>query len=572
MGIDERNAKRQEDLLIRMDERNSRSSEDIRNKNRESIQELTEENRMSMNILTSRMAGYHARVITLEDLDMKSMEKFIYEVKRLNPCTRQFIYLKEMLCEEVFKRLSNAGTVDSNESIIEAIKERIRSERSRAAMNAVALIEKYVKFNTEIIEEDVIEAVFQDFEEVFTYLPPEAEKKHKEIAKTILKLIPDLLWVREEDLTLRPELKATDRTALKAYIMGFMPLPYARKSRMVKKEKGPVIKTPMKKTRFVVKAQKPVVKKTNPLQNSKRTPLLCTHEWEYGHTEPYGYKKKAGEPAKPHPGDEFLKKRMEDYVRRKEAELISAKRIQEAEELATIPEKLFRIRKLEKPFRVQAAGCAIYPVWEVGQFPEITVVDQDGHRGFAFYEVEALILDHQEWDDLILGNEILSKYNLDPFSALKRKMEKGKSTEEKPTFAKWFLDNVGEEESETINVKSLYSVMDNSLPKNALKVPPYVFGADFPEQNEFMDLENIDVGLGTARNGQEDDNRMRAKIKVKVEAIDVAHFSPSPAWKTKFVELFESNFRAFGDAESSTQLSIITPIRFDLLPGEKVGI
>eukprot|EP00924_Labyrinthula_sp_SR-Ha-C_P012036 snap_masked-scaffold_26-processed-gene-2.24-mRNA-1 protein AED:1.00 eAED:1.00 QI:0/-1/0/0/-1/1/1/0/190 len=175
--LDERNAKRQEDLLIRMEERNSRRSEEVTNRNREIIQTLTEENRVSMNMLTSRMAGCHARITTLEDLDMKSMEKFIYEVERLNPCTRKFIYLKEMLGEEVFKRLSNAGTIDSNESIIEAIKERIRSERSRTATNAVALIEKYVKFNTEIIEEDAIEAVFQDFEEALTYLPPEAEKK-----------------------------------------------------------------------------------------------------------------------------------------------------------------------------------------------------------------------------------------------------------------------------------------------------------------------------------------------------------------------------------------------------------
>eukprot|EP00924_Labyrinthula_sp_SR-Ha-C_P000397 snap_masked-scaffold_25-processed-gene-5.20-mRNA-1 protein AED:1.00 eAED:1.00 QI:0/-1/0/0/-1/1/1/0/208 len=208
-----------------------------------------------------------------------------------------------MLGEEVFKRLSNAGTVDSNESIIEAIKERIRSERSRTATNAVALIEKYVKFNTEIIEEDAIEAVFQDVEEVLTYLPSEAEKKPKDIAKAILKLMPDFMWVREDDLTLRPELKAADRTALKAYVMGCMPPPYARKSKVTKKEKGPIIKTPMKKTRFAVKAQKPVVRKQNPSQNIKRTPLLCTHEWEYGHTEPYCYKKKAGESAKPHPGE-----------------------------------------------------------------------------------------------------------------------------------------------------------------------------------------------------------------------------------------------------------------------------
>eukprot|EP00924_Labyrinthula_sp_SR-Ha-C_P009095 snap_masked-scaffold_2-processed-gene-12.40-mRNA-1 protein AED:1.00 eAED:1.00 QI:0/-1/0/0/-1/1/1/0/167 len=148
MRIDEGSAKRHEDLLIRMEERNARRDEEIANRNREAIQALTEENRMNMNILTSRMTGCHARITTLEDLDMRSMEKFIYEVERLNPCTRKHIYLKEMLGEEVFKRLSNAGTVDSNDSIIEAIKGRIRSERSRTATNAVALIEKYVKFNT----------------------------------------------------------------------------------------------------------------------------------------------------------------------------------------------------------------------------------------------------------------------------------------------------------------------------------------------------------------------------------------------------------------------------------------
>eukprot|EP00924_Labyrinthula_sp_SR-Ha-C_P000400 snap_masked-scaffold_25-processed-gene-5.19-mRNA-1 protein AED:1.00 eAED:1.00 QI:0/-1/0/0/-1/1/1/0/85 len=71
--LDERNAKRQEDLLIRMEERNSRRSEEITNRNREVIQTLTEENRVSMNMLTSRMAGCHARITTLEDLEMRSM-------------------------------------------------------------------------------------------------------------------------------------------------------------------------------------------------------------------------------------------------------------------------------------------------------------------------------------------------------------------------------------------------------------------------------------------------------------------------------------------------------------------
>eukprot|EP00924_Labyrinthula_sp_SR-Ha-C_P016801 snap_masked-scaffold_6-processed-gene-14.46-mRNA-1 protein AED:1.00 eAED:1.00 QI:0/-1/0/0/-1/1/1/0/64 len=54
-------------------------------------------------------------------------------------------------------------------------------------------------------------------------MPPEAEKKPKAIACAILDLLPPYFFVFKEDLSLRPSLKAKDRSALKNYVLECLP-------------------------------------------------------------------------------------------------------------------------------------------------------------------------------------------------------------------------------------------------------------------------------------------------------------------------------------------------------------
>eukprot|EP00924_Labyrinthula_sp_SR-Ha-C_P003155 augustus_masked-scaffold_15-processed-gene-0.43-mRNA-1 protein AED:1.00 eAED:1.00 QI:0/0/0/0/1/1/2/0/2053 len=225
------------------------------------------------------------------------------------------------------------------------------------------------------------------------------------------------------------------------------------------------------------------------------------------------------------------------------------------------------IKQLEKPVRVQTTGGAVYPVHEVGFIEKMRVESgKPDLKPLVFEKIEVLILEVPEWDDLIIGNDVLCRYGLDPLSAMESRMKVRRKS--KDNFAKWFVSNVGvqEEVAKEIEIKKIY-------PNNEKNIPPQVFGWDWPDEEEFLDIENIDLGAGAEVNDIEKDNeRIKNIIKEKLENIPVSNFEGSTAWKKKFTGLFLQHAQAFGDSNSYTNLSKITPIRCDIIQGADVGV
>eukprot|EP00924_Labyrinthula_sp_SR-Ha-C_P002389 snap_masked-scaffold_16-processed-gene-2.6-mRNA-1 protein AED:1.00 eAED:1.00 QI:0/-1/0/0/-1/1/1/0/2052 len=612
---------------------------------------MNERSEKRLELIADRMAGRTISIHALKDFKIENLERFLYEYEVIEKDLKKFVNLKEKLGLSVFKRLDRMGKAGSNEAIIDAIRSKVRAEKVRHLAGAEKLIERHVFFQRDVIEEEAVEYLFQDIEEILSVFPEDAERKGKNIAKAIFKKLPKYIWVQEEDLTLKPSLKDGDRTELKEYILDCIPPLHIREkvkaidfgdNTMTK-----VKKEPMKKKMFQIRKveAKRIEKNTGSNLNK---PLLCSHDWEYGHTEGFCYRKKAGEAARPHPGDDELKKRLDEYLRRKkqgtipvkaakrspleeEAErILGAKMVKLAEDVVYDGSEEERIRlntvksdysdlfkissiksragvlvevngkkydalldlgafksainyrlrsqcdevmALEKCVRVQAAGGAIYPVWEIGRMKEVKVFSsRNQNASLVFKDVEVLILQIEEWDDFIIGNEILCRYALDPLSALEAAIQFRKDKPE-DCLAKWLLRTLDVEDHNLMEVKKVSAVEKEEWPKNELKVPPLYFGEEFPAQEDFMDMEEIDIGLGADKiYTPEEEQRMKLKIEGKVKDISEVCFHDSVTWKEKFVSLFVSYFEAFGDSESPTKLSGITPIRCDLIAGTVVGM
>eukprot|EP00924_Labyrinthula_sp_SR-Ha-C_P002043 snap_masked-scaffold_90-processed-gene-0.29-mRNA-1 protein AED:1.00 eAED:1.00 QI:0/0/0/0/1/1/2/0/269 len=223
-----------------------------------------------------------------------------------------------------------------------------------------------------------------------------------------------------------------------------------------------------------------------------------------------------------------------------------------------------KLKTLAKSIRVQVAGGIIYPVHEVGFIMEINLRSESpGLNTFKLKDIKLMILDVPEWDDIILGNDILSRYGLEPLSALERRIGEEKPCEARTNLAQWFVDVVGKE---SVEVKSIG--LQDGYPCNRNGVPPEVFGWDWPEEDEFLGMENIDVGVGAdILDKEKDDQRMKEIVLRKRQSYQLIVLK-----KTKFQNQFTGNPEAFGDSESYTQLSDIHPIRCDILEGTYIGV
>eukprot|EP00924_Labyrinthula_sp_SR-Ha-C_P000042 augustus_masked-scaffold_60-processed-gene-0.71-mRNA-1 protein AED:0.69 eAED:0.69 QI:0/-1/0/1/-1/1/1/0/2071 len=621
-----------------------------------------EESQRRMEAMLNNFAGMQAEISILESFTLRSMEKFIYQYERINEDQRKYVMLRQKLGKLVYKQMECLGCLGSNDEIINAIKKKIVRLKVEDAGSAEGLIRKQVVFKKEMDEEEAVEVLFQEVEEVLSLLPPESRRKPRKIAKAIFDLLPKHIWVRYDDLNLKPELEEADRQELKKYILSCIPPRHVRKEfkvfcadKIKSTKQHPVAS---RKQKYEIKsAQMPKDQGQLPKGNE----LLCEHDWIYGHTQRFCYEKKAGKPALPYPGLDEMQRRLARYKERKKEKLYEVtksasikKEEDKVEDMAKeyFGSKMFRavggcpnkffggkkdteigsvklnevksvinsskvfhddgfykikavkdnafvdsylsgkklkclldsgafrsalnskhkklcdgIKQLERPVRVQAAGGVIYPVHEVGFLGKMWVEsDKPELEPLVFEEVEVLILEVPEWDDLIIGNDVLCRYGLDPLSAMENKMKvKGKT---KTNFAKWFVSNVGveDEAARDIEIKEIY-------PSNEKSIPPQVFGWDWPNEEEFLDIENIDLGAGAEVTDIEKDNeRMRNIIREKLENIPVVNFDDSLAWKRKFTGLFLQHAQTFGDSNSYTKLSKITPIRCDIIEGAQVGV
>eukprot|EP00924_Labyrinthula_sp_SR-Ha-C_P013616 snap_masked-scaffold_5-processed-gene-8.34-mRNA-1 protein AED:0.46 eAED:0.46 QI:0/-1/0/1/-1/1/1/0/784 len=611
--------------------------------------------------IVQSLAGMNANIDTLESFSLKKMQKFVRQYEKQSKDTRKYINLKDKLETDVYSQLEYLGKTNSNEEIIEALKKKILEIKLRDVGSAEALLKQEVTFRNGIDEEEAVEILFREVDETLESLPEEAEKKPKKIAETIFDLLPSYIWVKKDDLNMKPRLKEANRLALKKYVLKNIPPRHVRKELnefYAWKKAGKPGLGATKRPKYAVKSAAPAKRPDVPDVDE----LLCDHDWIYGHTRKFCYALKAKKPAETFPGRGEMERRLAAYrAKRNKSHVIPARKIdmkaekssleRKAEEcfganqllaldecpkgffsekekkkvrnasvvkFGSVLEKLdgedgkvsqvttgrnnsviqvefsgitltglldsgaFRsvmngkqksrcdkLKTLDKPIRVQAAGGVIYPVHEVGFVMEMSLKSNNpGLNTFKLKDVELMILEVPEWDDIILGNDILSRYGLDPLSALERRMGEGKSDEPRTNLAQWFVEVVGKE---SVKVKSIG--LQEGYPYNKNGIPPEVFGWDWPEEDEFLGIENIDVGVGAdILDKKKDDQRMKELVFKKAEELPLDSFGGSVIWKKKFQGLFAGNPEAFGDSKSYTQLSDIHPIRCDIFEGTYVGV
>eukprot|EP00924_Labyrinthula_sp_SR-Ha-C_P014154 snap_masked-scaffold_77-processed-gene-0.34-mRNA-1 protein AED:1.00 eAED:1.00 QI:0/-1/0/0/-1/1/1/0/397 len=281
-----------------------------------------EESQRRMEAMLNNFAGMQAEISTLESFTLRSMEKFIYQYERINEDQRKYVMLRQKLGKLVYKQMECLGCLGSNDEIINAIKKKIVRVKVEDAGSAEGLIRKQVVFKKEMDEEEAVEVLFQEVEEVLSLLPPESRRKPRKIAKAIFDLLPKHIWVRYDDLNLKPELEEADRQELKKYILSCIPPRHVRKEfkvfcadKIKSTKQHPVAS---RKQKYEIKsAQMPKDQGQLPKGNE----LLCEHDWIYGHTQRFCYEKKAGKPALPYPGLDEMQRRLARYKERKKEKL-----------------------------------------------------------------------------------------------------------------------------------------------------------------------------------------------------------------------------------------------------------
>eukprot|EP00924_Labyrinthula_sp_SR-Ha-C_P007853 snap_masked-scaffold_28-processed-gene-4.7-mRNA-1 protein AED:1.00 eAED:1.00 QI:0/0/0/0/1/1/2/0/228 len=189
-----------EEVLLKTTETQRKVFEAMEKRNEEKVDFLRKNSEKKLNALAGRSIKMH----TLMDFKLESLGKFIYEYETADEPTRESINLKGKLGINIYRRLG------------------------RDLVTAEKLIEQSVRFNKDVSEEYTIEYLFQDVEEVLSYLPAEAERKRKLNAKAIFKKLPKYIWVYEEDLVLNPALQNEDRKELMKYILSCIAPSYVR--------------------------------------------------------------------------------------------------------------------------------------------------------------------------------------------------------------------------------------------------------------------------------------------------------------------------------------------------------
>eukprot|EP00924_Labyrinthula_sp_SR-Ha-C_P016187 snap_masked-scaffold_4-processed-gene-21.51-mRNA-1 protein AED:1.00 eAED:1.00 QI:0/-1/0/0/-1/1/1/0/2106 len=620
----------------------------------------------------------------LEDFEPQNIERFLHEYDRLAPKQQQLVDLTQRLGKRVHYHMKCLKKLGSNVIVVGYLTEKMYEQKLRNFETVADLIKEHISFDMDVREEEAVEVLFSKVKELLERLPRGTDKKPKNIAKAIISLIPEHIWVRPADVENQSALRESDRRKLKEYIIKSIPPEH-----MLNRAKA------FLKMETKVKMMQP--KDVVPVKQLKTVYLekfLCNHCFRFGHHS--SRCRRANEPRANRPSEDTLNQEWKNYIERRKKWKKDVKKVkQDAKSVADesviesqgsheemsistedmlyenkglkedgelmIPFRTLRkqdskvvdfsqlntncevrtrlkeggdfimalldsgafrsavngrmrhycteITKLRKPLKVVATGGKLYLVWEVAKIPEVRVyLSKDSNKvDYIFENVEVMILNYDNWDNLIIGNDVLMKYRLDPISALEKtvRIEGRKVSSTKPearleVLDDWFYEVmrktkhitrkvriaslgldvykekvVGPSYMESVFLQGRNDVQEVNkvhTPNELGKSDPVVFSEDEEEEDEDFDIENIDVGANLEKSHEEDRKTMESKIKVMFRNMKLEMFKDSPMIRDKFQRLFISHVRAFGDGDSPTKLSSLTPIRCDLLPGKQVGV
>eukprot|EP00924_Labyrinthula_sp_SR-Ha-C_P012219 snap_masked-scaffold_10-processed-gene-0.47-mRNA-1 protein AED:1.00 eAED:1.00 QI:0/0/0/0/1/1/2/0/291 len=236
----------------------------------------------------------------LNSLNVGDIEDFLFQYERLTEEQKSLISVAQKLSRKVFQHLKFLGKTDTDQDIIKYLKEKVQREKTKDLKSAEDLIKKYIYFNEDILEEEVIVIMFKQVDELLNIMPPGAEMKPRIIAEAIFEKLPDYVWVRKEDLRLKPELKQKNKDALMDYVLDSLPHLHVR-SRFKSSNK-----TKTKKLKLKVKVEA-VYNMGQDMPAELLTTSLCTHCYEYGHKEPKRFAKRNGNPKSAIPAEPELR-------------------------------------------------------------------------------------------------------------------------------------------------------------------------------------------------------------------------------------------------------------------------
>eukprot|EP00924_Labyrinthula_sp_SR-Ha-C_P014491 snap_masked-scaffold_94-processed-gene-0.5-mRNA-1 protein AED:1.00 eAED:1.00 QI:0/0/0/0/1/1/2/0/774 len=246
----------------------------------------------------------------LDSLNIGDIADFLFQYERLTEVQKGLVSVAQKLFRKVFQHLKILGKTDTDRDIFTYLKEKVQQEKTKNLKSAEDLIKKCIYFNEDILEEEEIVNMFKEVDELLEIMPSGAEMKPRLIAEAIFEKLPDYVWIRKEDLRLKPELKQKNRDALMDYVLDSLP-PLHVRSRFKSMNK-----TKSKKSKPKVK-----VGAVDTLGQKMPSKLLianlCTHCYEYGHKEAKCFAKRNGNPKSDIPTEPELRQKWEKYKERR---------------------------------------------------------------------------------------------------------------------------------------------------------------------------------------------------------------------------------------------------------------
>eukprot|EP00924_Labyrinthula_sp_SR-Ha-C_P002666 snap_masked-scaffold_13-processed-gene-3.31-mRNA-1 protein AED:1.00 eAED:1.00 QI:0/-1/0/0/-1/1/1/0/853 len=276
-------------------------------------------------IIQTLMDRSQTEIAQLKDFSDKEIKRFIHEYERLDKPQQGLVKLRQRLNQKTYYHLESCGKLTSNETIIEFLRSMLYEEMVEKCNTAADLIIKNVKFDTSVKEHQAVEVMFREVRDLLARLPDGMEKKPKQIAKAILSLLPDYIWVREKDIFIRPELRTGSREELKKYVLASIPPPrmLERSKKLIKLEKK-MRQVEAASDGEMVNAEVKAIcddpnKKTHPgITKQYSDKYLCEWCYRFGHHQSRCHRR--DRPKAQKPTDDTLNQQWDVYIRRKKEE------------------------------------------------------------------------------------------------------------------------------------------------------------------------------------------------------------------------------------------------------------
>eukprot|EP00924_Labyrinthula_sp_SR-Ha-C_P010535 snap_masked-scaffold_70-processed-gene-0.75-mRNA-1 protein AED:1.00 eAED:1.00 QI:0/0/0/0/1/1/2/0/193 len=176
-----------------------------------------EQSQKQIEAIFNSLAGMNANIEVLDSFPLKRMQKFVRKHEKQIKSTRKYINMKDRLDTDAYSQLDYLGKINFNEEIIQVLKKKTLE----------IMLQEVGK--VELMREKAVEILLKEVNEALGLLPEEAEIKPKKTAETILDLLPSHIWVKKDDLNMKPCLMEVNHVELKSYVLKSIPPKHIRK-------------------------------------------------------------------------------------------------------------------------------------------------------------------------------------------------------------------------------------------------------------------------------------------------------------------------------------------------------